>query len=114
MELQVKNNTSILYFGEDVTVKNVEPFKQQILHLIESNTNNLILNLKEVSYLNSAGLGIIADAVVSARKINKELAIVEVGETVKEIFEMVKFSSFIKIFDSEKLAEDFFCSERND
>lgn len=113
MSIIQKGSNSILQFNEDITIQNVENFKDLVGKLIESDSTKLILNLEHVSYLNSAALGVIADSVLSARKQNKELVLATAQETVIEIFEIVKFKSFIKIFDTEAQAMEHFMSEQN-
>ena len=70
--------------------------------------SRLIVNLANTNYINSAGLGIIADSVMQARKSQKELVIADIQQSVKEIFAIVKFTSFMKVFESEKEAIDYF------
>jgi anti-sigma B factor antagonist len=68
----------------------------------------LILNLENTMYINSARLGGIAEGVMNARKNNKELVITKLSDSVKEIFSIVKFTSFMIIVDSEQEAIEYF------
>ncbi|MFC0476352.1 STAS domain-containing protein [Robertmurraya beringensis] len=68
---------------------------------------SVILSLKGVGYINSAGLGVIADAVMQARKQGKELVVANIQGPISEIFEIVKFGSFIHLFATEEEATHF-------
>jgi anti-sigma B factor antagonist len=66
------------------------------------------LELTDVAYLNSAALGVIADAVLSAGRADKELVIAGIQSTVGEIFQIVHFSTFMKIFIQVEDAYTYF------
>lgn len=100
-----------LKWMDDITLANIEEFRNATSRLIASEPAALILNLKSVQYVNSAALGAIADAVMKARKNQKELVITETQQSIKEIFNIVKFSSFIKFFDSDDDAFQYFRME---
>lgn len=98
----------LLNWEEDVTLKNIESFKDAVKDLLSSDSSSLLLHLKGVQYVNSGALGAIADAVMTARKNQKELVVVATQQSVKEIFNIVKFGSFIKIFDTKEEGLQYF------
>lgn len=101
-----------LSWKTDVTLKNVDEFRKALLKLTDSQKTKLILELTTVSYLNSAALGVIADAVLSAGRTDKELIIAGVQATVGEIFEIVHFRTLMKIFPDINEAYAYFEGER--
>lgn len=102
----------VLEWSENITLKNVEHFRQEMEKFVQEEGRKLILNLAYTNYINSAGLGIIADSVMQARKSQKELVIADIQQSVKDIFTIVKFTSFMKIFESEKEAMEYFGEPR--
>jgi len=108
MNKRVHGTIMILEWNEDITLKNAETFKKVMKEFIDDYSEYMILNMKEVKYINSTGLGIIANSVMNARKEQKEIVIAELQESVKEIFDIVKFASFIKLFASEEDAIKYF------
>lgn len=100
-----------LTWTEDITLNNVESFRQALEQLLTERADQLIVNMEAVSYINSAGLGMIADSVMAARARQKELVVAGVKGSLAEIFHIVKFSSFIKLFATEKEAIDYFSGE---
>lgn len=114
MIMKINDSIGMLQWGENITLKNVEQFRHNVERLISQKEENLILNLANTNYINSAGLGIIAESVMSARKNHKELVLAEITEAVQEIFEIVKFTSFMKIFQSEQDAIDYFMRSYNE
>ncbi|RSK28410.1 anti-sigma factor antagonist [Bacillus sp. HMF5848] len=96
-------NTHTYYIGkweEDVTIKNIEDFRTFIQVLLEKQYDYFILSLCQTQYLNSSALGVIANGVIQARKENRELVIIAPESVLREIFGVVKFHSFMKIFQT--------------
>lgn len=114
MIFEINNSIKVLRWQENITLKNIELFRQHMNRLVLQDCEHLILNLAGTNYINSAGLGIIADSVMNSRKNQKELVLVEIDDAVKEIFSIVKFTSFMKIFQTEGEAVDFFMVNQDD
>jgi anti-sigma B factor antagonist len=102
MESSLRDKIQLLKWNKDVTLKNVNDFRGAILNLLEGEKQRLVLELTDVAYLNSAALGVIADAVLTAGSTGKELVIAGVQPTVGEIFEIVHFNSLLRIFPELK------------
>ncbi|MEK3989051.1 STAS domain-containing protein [Robertmurraya sp. FSL R5-0851] len=94
-------------WNQDVTLNTADLFREELQTFIQTDNNKLILSLKGVGYINSAGLGVIADAVMQARKQGKELVVANIQGPISEIFEIVKFGSFIHLFATEEEATHF-------
>jgi anti-sigma B factor antagonist len=104
------DNIRILSWELDINLTIVDEFRQKLQQFVNAEGKYLVLNMQEVTYINSTALGIIADAVFQARKTNKQLVIAGVEGTLEEIFDIVKFASFIHIFAKVELAEAYFAS----
>lgn len=103
------NEEIITYdWNQDVTLKTADLFREELQSFIQTEKKKLILSLKGVGYINSSGLGVIADAVMQARKQGKELVVANIQKPISEIFEIVKFGSFIHLFVTEEGAIQFF------
>lgn len=101
------------YWDEDITLKSAEAFRKGVQSFIKEDSPRLILSLRNVEYINSSGLGVIADAVMQSRKQGKELVVADIQEPISEIFHIVKFSSFIQLFDTEEEAIEFYQKNEN-
>lgn len=114
MIITANNQVSLLNWKEDVTLKNIGSFKNAMKELLQLDGEQLLLFLQDVQYVNSGALGVIADSVMTARKNRKELVVVATQQSVKEIFNIVKFGSFIKIFNTKEEGLQYFESEDHD
>lgn len=108
-----KGKLDILKLSENITLLNIDDFKTQMTDLLKSASSHLILDLQEVKYINSSGLGMIAHSVMNAQKSGKELIITGILPPLQDIFEVVKFSTFMKLFLTLKEGEDYFQLEES-
>lgn len=107
MNLLEKSGIYILKISGELTIKTHETFRQWMNKLLMSDSDQLILYLNQVNYISSAALGTIARTVMNAKKMNKEFVVSGVRPPNQMIFDMVKFSAFIKLFTTLEEAEDF-------
>ncbi|MED4037428.1 MULTISPECIES: STAS domain-containing protein [Niallia] len=108
MKVIKKAHIDILEMNEDITIKNSEHFRLMMGKFLTESTSFFILDLSRVSYLNSSGLGVIADGAMKASKNGKELVVAGINPPMNEIFEIVKFNTFMELFSSLELAEGYF------
>ncbi|WP_144038736.1 STAS domain-containing protein [Geobacillus sp. 47C-IIb] len=106
-----KNPPDFRREGAKCELNNVESFRQALEQLLAERADQLIVNMEAVNYINSAGLGMIADSVMAARAQQKELVVAGVKGSLAEIFRIVKFYSFMKLFATEKEAIDYLSGE---
>jgi anti-sigma B factor antagonist len=106
-----KDQVHLLLWDHDITLKNVDDFRLAVLELLKCNGNKLILELTGVEYVNSTALGVIADSFQTSRQSHKELVVAGVQPPVEEIFKIVRFGTFIKIFIMVEEAFDYFHSD---
>ncbi len=64
-----------------------------------SETKLLVLDLSDVSYMDSSGLGAIVGLYVSARRQNCELKLINLNQRLKELFRITKLG---KIFEGHE------------
>lgn len=106
-----KGKVDIIEVVDEITIKNVDVFRIHMKRFLDEPSHQLIVDLEKVSYMNSSALGIIADAAMKAKKSKKELVIAGVKPPLEEIFEIVKFNSFLELFTSLQAAEEY-CSQK--
>lgn len=108
MEIYQKNSVDILEVKAEITIKNSDIFRTAMQKFLESPRSSFILDLEEVSYLNSSALGIIADTAIKLKKGNKELILAGIKPPIDEIFDIVKFHTFMELFQSLEDAMQYY------
>lgn len=77
--------------------------EQQLLDLIESGRKNLVINLRDVTFISSPGLKALLAAQIRARKKvpSGEVVISEITPKMKEILDLVGLHHLFKFYDSD-------------
>lgn len=75
--------------------------KDQIKLLLEKEKNLLHLNLAEVDFINSSGLGVLVSIMKEARLSKGRLTLSNLAAYVQEIFEITQLSHIFEIFTTE-------------
>ncbi len=86
----------ITVLPRQIDLSNLLPLKEKIFKLLE-NDIFIKLNLKNVSYIDSSGIGLIVDIYNTIRNKNGELIIFNVSDDIVEIFEMLNLTKFFNI-----------------
>ena len=109
MSLQI----SIRKFG-DVTIVDLcgkstidgesELLSRRLKRLVASGVYRLLLNLEELSQVDSSGIGVIIDTVVFVRKRGGSLKLVRPRGRVLEVLRVLRLTKFVACFEDESEA----------
>lgn len=76
--------------------------------LIHGGVKKIIINLKKVSLIDSAGISTIISATKHIRKNNGDLVISSVNDSIQNILDILKIEKFIKIYRTDMEAQQYF------
>lgn len=71
--------------------------REAILPLADEENPNITINLKDVSYMDSTGLGVFVGLLKSVRKSNGQLNLVELSDRLERLFTITGLSDIIDI-----------------
>ena len=81
-----------------------EALRSQIKHMLAIGTRKIVLNMDQISFLDSAGLSALVTAQHSAQSQTATLKLCSLGATLQNILEATKLSEAFEIFGSETAA----------
>jgi anti-anti-sigma factor len=96
-----KEGTVILTLSGPFTLSNIFSFQNELRTL---KPDCLIMDLSQVPYMDSAGLGVIMNYYVSAENHNLRFFLVAPTERVTALIEMTKVDTVLKVFDTLEAA----------
>lgn len=99
-----KNNIKILYLKGELNTNTSSEAETRMNHMIMGGNKKIIVNLKDLSYISSAGLRIFLIANKLTTKKDGALRICCLNETVKEVFEISGFHMIFELFNTEEEA----------
>ena len=82
----------------------VERFGETVEEVFKEGCFNIILDIDGLTYINTAGLSIIADAYKKSSQNKGGLKILRAGDAIRELLDVVRFTKIIDIFESEEEA----------
>lgn len=93
----------VLRLKGPVTIANFFQFQS----LVRGNTSrHLILDLAEVPYMDSAGIGALVGAYVNHQKEGRSLALVGVTDRVRGALQVTRVEQFFKFYESQAAAQE--------
>jgi anti-sigma B factor antagonist len=112
MEIRPSENHGVLVLSIkgrlDFATSNT--LKEEILKRIVEGRNRILLNLSQVDFVNSSGLGTLVSILKEIRLAKGRLALANLATYVQEIFEITQLSHIFEIFSSEDEAIEAFIS----
>jgi anti-sigma B factor antagonist len=85
-------------FGEEATALR-DSLKEAL-----TKTSKLVLNLSEVTYIDSGGLGTLVGVYSSARKAGADIKLTGLGQRLRDVLQITKLATVFQVFDTEKEA----------
>jgi anti-anti-sigma factor len=79
-------------------------FRQEITNLVESNVDIVLIDFKDVTFMDSSGLGALVLALKTVRAAGSKLFICSINEQIKMLFELTSMDRVFEIFPTR---EDF-------
>jgi anti-sigma B factor antagonist len=76
--------------------------------LIGGGALKIYVNMQNVNYIDSSGIGILINGTKKIRDNRGELILSNLSHDVKKIFNLINLGSFLKIFNTEPEAINFF------
>ena len=111
IEQRTVGNVTILDLdGRLVAEDGFEPLRQTLNRLIGTGHTNVLLNMDRVTYLDSAGIGLIACKYVTLNRHNGHLKLCNLRLRSHEVLSVTKLLTVFEAFESESEALKSFAS----
>jgi len=106
MDIATRENEAILIFDikGELDAKAAPELKDRIMEKINQGFHRVLVNLSDITYLDSAGLGVLVSGLKIATRQNGDLRMWGLQEEVKNIFQLTRLNKVFQIFDTEEQA----------
>ena len=105
---QVNGVTIVDISGQIVFGEESAAMRVLVCDLLGEGHRKILLNLADVNYIDSTGLGHLVSAVVSVRKMKGDLKLLKLTNRVHDVLQITRLHSIIDIMDDERLAIESF------
>jgi anti-sigma B factor antagonist len=94
--------------GQFIGGAETDELKSYLKDISDNNQNNLIINLENVTYLNSTALGVLISAHANFIKRNGKIILCNVSKSIENIFVITKLTLVFTISDTLEDAKKLF------
>ncbi len=94
--------------GRIVLGEESNSFRERVKSLLAAGKRKIVLNLANVSYIDSAGLGTLVATFHSARSQGATLKLANLGQKFKEVLQVTKLMTVFDTYDNEAAAVQSF------
>ena len=101
MESQERGDVMVIYPRGFINAHTVREFERELERSVESGRTQIVINGSGLSYIASAGLGVIRGHLEEVRFQGGDIRLTDLNETVLNIFEVLGFNHLCRVFDSE-------------
>ncbi len=101
---RLQDDVQIIYPRGHLDAHNVAKFEREIQRSIQNGFFKIIINCRDLSYITSAGMGIIMGYIEEVREKGGDIRLCELSSRVFETFELVGFTTIYDFFEKEDQA----------
>jgi len=88
--------------------------QEHLDNLLQQGTNYYLLDLEDLTYISSAGLGVLMGILREVREKKGDLKIISMSEKIERVFSLLGFSRLMKVYSSEQEALEAFLNPREE
>lgn len=107
-----KNFVYVLHLSGNFVMEISEEFSLLMGTLTAGGMKKVVLELSELKYIDSTGIGIFINVTKQIRAKGGDLVFFNVNPKILEIFNLVKLNDFVQFFKGEKQITDHFFTVR--
>ncbi|WP_202080809.1 STAS domain-containing protein [Caldalkalibacillus salinus] len=105
MNLSIRNaqseGVSVLFLTGEVDVYTAPKLRENLYPLLEETGQQVLLDLKDVNYMDSTGLGIIIGALKLAKSTSSQLTFQNVNERIRRLLDITGLAEIVEIKNEE-------------
>ena len=102
------NNVTALHLSGFLDAHTVPVFEDAIQNLVKENIFNIIVNMQNLDYISSAGLGVFMGFIEEIREKGGDIKLSNLSTKVFKVFDLLGFPALFEIFEDENLAKSKF------
>ncbi|MFD1335567.1 STAS domain-containing protein [Oceanobacillus iheyensis] len=91
------NGQVVLKVAGEIDAYTAPKLKETLLPLVKDSSNNIQVDLEEVNYMDSTGLGVFVSALKSSKESKSNFELINVQDRVYRIFEITGLDEIIQI-----------------
>jgi anti-sigma B factor antagonist len=109
MELKVcplegRDDILVIRVSGEIDSTSAERFREELVGMIGETTRHLVLDLGEVTYINSSGLGALVAAYKRVKASDGSLRLCHVRGMIAKVMELIRLDKMVEMYETEEEA----------
>jgi anti-sigma B factor antagonist len=100
-DVRYADQAVVLDLAGEIDMKCSVELRNKFIELLKNKPPVLVVNMTEVRFMDSSGLGTLVEALKWCRQNGGQLKLVGMVQSVRNIFEISRLESIFQIYDSE-------------
>ena len=102
IEERIVNNVAVLKVHGDIVLNGFGPdLSDKVRNLLEQDWRGIVLDLSDVRYVDSGGIGELVESLTAARHRGRSIKLLGVTERLNDLLVITKLLNVFECFDSE-------------
>lgn len=101
-------NTAIVHVQGKIIGNTVAQFRAEIEQQLQNGNNKLVIDLKNVSLLDSTALGVIIVTLQVLQRSGGKLVLLNPQKAVRNVLEVTRLTSILEVYETEEAALNAF------
>lgn len=106
MDLRIKvrdsNGTPVIELGGELDAYTCSRFREAVIEVIQNGHTNIIINMEDVEYIDSSGLGTLVGGLKRVSEQKGTIAIICASTQIKKVFEITGLERVFPIYHNEE------------
>ena len=100
----MRDDVAVVYLSGAILFGEESASLRSLVRDLLNQSNQIVLDLKEVSYIDSGGLGTLVALYASARKVGGEIKLSRLGPRANEVLQITKLMTIFDVYDDADAA----------
>lgn len=96
-EYDIVKKEDVYYVEGEIDVSNCNDFKENLYKVVDTTEGDMVLNFRELKYIDSAGLGILVGTYKRLKELERKLSIDECSDNIKKLFYITRLNTLIDV-----------------
>ncbi len=102
--VEERDGVGIVRIKDDITVDNIQAFRDFIASEVNSKFKLVILDMTKVDYFCSSAYGVMLRCLEATRGQSGDMVLANASESVRRLFEVTRLTSVVRLEDTEESA----------
>ncbi|MDN5280829.1 MAG: anti-sigma factor antagonist [Clostridiales bacterium] len=96
---QHENDVTVIDIQGEITFENSDELRDVIDQLIENNQIRIVVDLAQLKYMSSAGMGVLVHGLKSSRSKGGDLRLINLGAKMRRVFLITQFTHQFMVYN---------------